>query len=491
MLVGDESAGHAGLPGFLRTLSVELPALEARLLLAPPSEASALMDEIAAATSEAEVRWTEDGTREVPRLAAAAVASGPAKVDGTWLITGARGGVAQAIAGWLAANGASALVLLSREMPAVAAGIEVPVQACAGDAADVDLLTRLLREHDVQGVVHAAGALADAAIAEQTDATLRAVAHGKLGGALAIDQATRAHSVRHFVLCSSVAGVVGSARQVNHAFCAAFLDGIAIRRQADGLPAISLDWGVWSGIGSAAALGFDGRADQLGLGSITPAQGIQLFGRALGASRAQLVVLPSVDWPRLVAHFGGKPPGLLRDIASANRPAPAPVAKGEEASLVLDRRAALARIISACLGLTGAIDPATPLHDLGLDSLVAVEIRNRVDRELGLQVSVRELIEGASLASLAARLGTAMPTAMPVSAVASDGKVADIVAAVLGLGEKVDETVPLHDLGLDSLMAVEIRNRLENEAGIDVSVRELIEGASIRSLLERSNARAG
>src|SRR6185312_11921546 len=199
---------------------------------------------------------------------------------------------------------------------AVPAGVGIPVQACTGDAADVDLLVRLLHEHDVQGVVHAAGVLADAPIGEQTDATVRIVAHSKLGGALALDRATRARPVRHFILCSSVAGVVGSARQVNHAFCAAFLDGIAVRRQADGLPALSIDWGVWSGTGSAAALGFDQKAEQLGLGSIAPAQGTALFGRALSDPRPQLIALPSVEWPRFVSHFGGKAPALLRDVST-------------------------------------------------------------------------------------------------------------------------------------------------------------------------------
>ena len=225
------------------------------------------------------MRWNAEGWREVPRLAQAGVGAAPAKVEGAWLITGARGGVAQAIATWLANRGAGALVLVSRQQPQPPAGVTVPVHCHAGDAADADFIAGLLRQYQVQGVVHAAGQLADAAIAEQTEETIRAVARGKLGGALALDRATRAHPVQHFVLCSSVAGVVGSARQVNHAFCAAFLDGIAQRRQADGLPALSIDWGVWSGTGSAAALGFDQKAEQLGLGSIAPAQGTALFGR--------------------------------------------------------------------------------------------------------------------------------------------------------------------------------------------------------------------
>jgi hypothetical protein len=321
VLVGDGSAGHDGLPGFVRTLQLEMPALQPRLLRAPPSDVAA-HDEVVGGESESEVRWNAEGRREVPRLMQAGVGAAPDKVEGVWLITGARGGVAQAIAAWLASRGASALVLVSRRQPQPPAGVAVPVHCHAGDAADVDVIVGLLRRHRVQGVVHAAGLLADATLAEQTEETIRAVARGKLGGALALDRATRTHPVQHFVLCSSVAGVVGSARQVNHAFCAAFLDGIAQRRQADGLPALSVDWGVWSGIGSAAVLGFDQMAEQLGLGSIAPAQGTALFGRALADPRPQLVALPSVEWPRFVAHFGGKPPvrPRRRQVQALNRP---------------------------------------------------------------------------------------------------------------------------------------------------------------------------
>jgi amino acid adenylation domain-containing protein len=483
VLVGDGSAGHDGLPGFVRTLQLEMPALQPRLLQAPPSEAAAI-DEVAGGAAESEVRWNAGGRREVPRLVQAGVGAAPDKVEGVWLVTGARGGVAQAIATWLANRGASALVLVSRRQPQAPAGVTVPVDCHAGDAADADFIAGLLRQHKVQGVVHAAGLLADAAIAGQTGETIRAVARGKLGGALALDRATRAYPVQHFVLCSSVAGVVGSARQVNHAFCAAFLDGIAQRRQADGLPALSIDWGVWNGIGSAAALGFDQMAEQLGLGSIAPAQGTALFGRALSDPRPQLVALPSVEWPRFVAHFGGKAPALLRDVSTVARTPTQPAPAGAQPAAP-DRHAALARIVASCLGIGGAVDPATPFHDLGLDSLIAVEIRNRVENELGLAISVRELIEGASLSTLAVRLGDA-PT--PITAPVEGGRIASIVAAVLGLSGMPDETIPLHDLGLDSLMAVEIRNRLENEAGIIVSVRELIEGASIRSLKESTTA---
>jgi pyochelin synthetase len=489
VLVAESGLGHAGLPGFLRTVAIEAPSLRPKLLIAPPS-AAAVQDEVLADTNEPEICWAEDGARLAPRLAPAALPV-VADVTGAWLITGASGGVAQTIAGWLAQHGARTIILLSRSnvdtarLLTEAQGQGLRLLAHAGDAADAALVTRLLHDHAVEGVVHAAGLLADAALAEQDEASLRSVAHAKIGGALALDAATRAHPVKHFILCASAAGIVGSARQVNHAFCSTFLDGLAAARRQDGLPAISLDWGVWSGTGSAAALGFDQRADQLGLGSMTPAQGAALFGQALSATQSQLVVLPSVNWPRFTAHFGAALPGLFRDLAIEPVAAPSVAAATPQAATTPsarapDRQAALTRVVAACLGLTGAIDPDTPLHDLGLDSLVAVEIRNRAERELGLTVSVRDLIEGASIRSL---LGSAPEPVPPAAEPDRTDALGAIVAACLGISGTVDIDTPLHDLGLDSLVAVEIRNRAERELGLAVSVRDLIEGATIRSLL--------
>jgi amino acid adenylation domain-containing protein len=482
VIVADGSLGHAGLPGFVRSLALEAPALAPRLIVAPPS-AEALVDEVLAGDGEAEIGWDAEGCRTVPRLRPAPAPRAPARVSGTWLITGGSGGLAREIATWLAAHGATEILLLSRRA-ATPPALAVPVRHIAADVADTAAITRLLAETPgLQGVVHAAGLLADAPIAAQDEATIAPVLRAKIAGALALDAAIRAlpetARPRHLVFCASAAGVIGSARQVNHAFASAFLDGLASLRRAGGLPVISLDWGVWRGTGSAAALGFDRQAEGLGLGSIAPEEGQRLFGAALGADAARLILLPSVDWRRFATLFGATPPRLFQDVATAPAPraAPAPLAKPtpEPAAAAPSMpRADVARIVAEVLGLATTPDADTPLHDLGLDSLMAVEIRNRLAAEAGIDVSVRALIEGATIASLA--------PAGAAPAVPPRGDVARIVAEVLGLATAPDADTPLHDLGLDSLMAVEIRNRLAAEAGIDVAVRTLIEGATIASL---------
>ena len=105
-----------------------------------------------------------------------------------------------------------------------------------------------------------------ASIAEQTAETIDTVLRPKIGGALALDRAVRAKGIEHFVLFASAAGVLGSANQSNHAFCSTFLDALARSRRVEGLPGLSLDWGVWSEVGAAARKGFDAQAVQLAWG---------------------------------------------------------------------------------------------------------------------------------------------------------------------------------------------------------------------------------
>ncbi|MEQ9335533.1 amino acid adenylation domain-containing protein [Thalassobaculum sp.] len=493
-LVASGAPGHAGLSGFVRTLAMEEPALAPRLLLDPP-DAATLAGELLADRSDDEVRWI-DGRRRVLRIAPAAAPRGPAKIGGTWLITGGFGGLGLAVARWLAVQGAGRIALLGRNPPETVADLGIPVDVHQGDAADAELIDRILDGlGDVEGVIHAAGSLANAPVAAQSEGTIARVLHAKIGGAVALDRATRAlagrgRPVRHFVLFASAAGVLGSARQSNHAFASSFLDGLAHARRADGLPALSLDWGVWREIGAAARMGFDEQADQLGLGSIVPADGLAALGSALAASQAQLLVLPSVDWPAFLANFEGALPSLYAEVAAAPVPpqpvaaavtVPSPPTAAAPAAGAVDR---VAGIVSDILGLAGQhVDRRAPLHELGLDSLVAVEIKNRVEKELGIPVSVRDLIEGASIEAIAGN-APAGPDDGHARFKEIRDRVEAIVAQILGLTGTVDVRAPLYEMGLDSLVAVEIKNRVEKELGAPLSVRDLIEGASIESIAE-------
>lgn len=409
-LIADATLGHAGLAGLVRALGVECPQLKARLLVGAPS-AACIVDELMSGNREPEVRWRA-ARRCVARLAAhsGAPVAAPA-IGGTWLITGGFGGLGMAIAGWLVAQGAPRVMLLGRHRgvlsDALLAAAPGTIETHEGDAADPALLARLLAGvDDLEGVVHAAGTLADAPVGAQDAHSIGAVLHPKIGGALALEQAVSGKQLRHFVLFASAAGVLGSANQVNHAFGSTFLDALCHDRRARGLPGLSLDWGVWSGLGAAARQGFDVQAERLGLGSITPHQGVLAFAAALAMDEGQLLVLPSVDWPRFTAHLGAHRSPLydqvLEQVEAIAEAAPAlPAADAHTAAALPEQ---LARIVASLLSLPANFEREVPLAELGLDSLIAVEIKNQVQRSLGLEVSVRELMEGSTLAELAQRL---------------------------------------------------------------------------------------
>jgi amino acid adenylation domain-containing protein len=509
--VATDGTAHAGLSGFVRTAAMEHPECMPRLRIAPP-DARTLVADVLANGLEDEVRWSE-GVRQAIALkpSEAADLSAP-QLSGAWLITGGFGGLGLAVARWLAAHGANRVALIGRRPPETLPDIGIPLEAYQGDAADETLILQTLETFgDVEGVIHAAGLLANAPITGQTEATIARVLHAKIGGAVALDRATRSHAanghpVGHFVLFASAAGILGSARQANHAFASSYLDGLARARRTDGLPGISLDWGVWREIGAAARMGFDSQADQMGLGSIAPDEGLDAFGAALASDRAGLVILPSVDWPKFLENFEDGAPSLYAALATVpavadqtpNAAPPSPARPKTERTVAPNAADTVAGIVAEILNLgTQQIDRALPLYDYGLDSLVAVEIKNRVEKQLGIEVSVRDLIEGASIDAIAAH---AQPTEEPEHVGGQPGfqagfrdtrdRVEAIVSGILGLTGRVDVRAPLYDLGLDSLVAVEIKNQVDKAFGSTLSVRDLIEGASIESIAESLSAPA-
>ena len=420
MIACDGTLGHGGLPGFMRSLAMERPELSARLLVDAPN-AHCVADELLGTSVEPEVRWTA-GVRQVLRLESQPPEGfTPASVEGAWLITGGYGGLGLHLAQWLAAHGASRVVLLGRRKPATLPEIGAPVTALECDASDAAAVRRIVEDiADLQGVIHAAGALSDAPIVAQTRESIDAVLAPKIAGALALDAATSDRPLRHFVLFASAAGVLGSAGQANHAFCSTFLDALAQSRRAAGKPGVSLDWGVWSEIGAAARRGFDVQADQLGLGSIAPEAGAESFGAALGADTSQLLMLPSVDWPRFAGHMGASVSPLYASVLAQGVVSDAAPAVPPQR---VDRDAAadtLAGVVAQLLNLPADFDRNVPLAELGLDSLVAVEIKNQVSRKIGIDLSVRELIEGASLADLAARLSSTEDAPQATAAIVPD-----------------------------------------------------------------------
>ncbi|MFD9505616.1 SDR family NAD(P)-dependent oxidoreductase [Streptomyces mirabilis] len=347
--------------------------------------------------------------------------------DGTVLITGGLGAVGRHIARMLAEHGVPRLLLTSRQgsddpraaevaAELTALGAEVEVAACdIGDAAAVaGLLGRIGEESPLRGVVHCAGVLADGVVAELTPERLAQVLRPKVDGAAHLHRLTADARLDLFLLVSSAAGVVGNAGQGNYAAANVYLDQLAHHRRALGLPGVSLSFGAWAGEGLAVAHADLDRMARLGHRALTPDQGRELVELALRQGAPHLVAW-ALDLPRLretVTTTGGGTAAVWRSLLPAprtgrggdglaDRLARLPEAERAERVLALVREE-----ISRALGLrsTESVRPDQPLRELGMDSVTAVELRNRIGARIGAKLPATLLFDHPTAARLAAHL---------------------------------------------------------------------------------------
>ncbi|ODS52934.1 MAG: hypothetical protein ABS36_15900 [Acidobacteria bacterium SCN 69-37] len=346
--------------------------------------------------------------------------------DATYLITGGLGAIGLATARWLATSGARAIVLVGRSAPGAGAqdviddlrreGVTIRVEpADVADAGDLQrVLAGIARDlPPLRGVVHAAGALHDGTLATQRWHDAQGVLRGKVHGAWALHHATKAMPLDFFVLYSAAGTHLGPAGQGLYPAANAELDAIAQRRRREGLPALSVGWGIW-GEGGMAAQASVGSAvwRERGLGPIASTDAFRTLERLLRTGATTTMVL-TIDWQR----FGNRlPVGLDPDVfADVLTVTDVPSAEPALASSLRalppgDRpRALVARLTShvlAVIGLDGTstIDSRAPLRDLGLDSLMAVELRNTLARLVGQPLPATLLFDYPTLGALATRL---------------------------------------------------------------------------------------
>ena len=340
--------------------------------------------------------------------------------QGTYLVTGGLRGLGLMTAQWLVEQGVRNLVLTGRRGPDAASSEVlqnlksngVQVHAAKADVSDAGAMRQLLTEAratmpPLRGVIHSAGALDDGVLTQQNWSRFATVFAAKVNGSLLLHQLTASDQLDFFVMYSSVAAVFGSSGQGNHVAANSFMDTLADVRQAAGLPGLSINWGAWSGAGAAVDRGVTERADKTGLNVIEPHAGFRALEFALQSGRSRVVVCP-VNWPKLLQEFSrsGRVSLFLKKFArlvSSDRQlldrrtekdkVSAPGGDAAKTVLLTERLAGVApnqrralvveqirRDAGRVLGLEklDSLSNNKPLNELGLDSLMAVELRNAI-----------------------------------------------------------------------------------------------------------------
>lgn len=353
-------------------------------------------------------------------------ARGAIRRHGTYLITGGLGGLGLAVAGWLVKKGARNLVLLSRRNPTPAVDATVATLQAQGATvvtvrADVVCRAQMqtvIEQIDttmppLRGIFHAAGVLDDGLLLDLNQERLARVMAPKVKGAWLLHEMTAHLDLDLFVLFSSATAILGSPGQANYVAANAFLDGLAHYRHQQGLPALSINWGAWAEVGMAAQAKRVANLAQQGIRPFTPAQGIQLLARILATSAVQVAAV-AIDWEQL-AHRVTLP--FLEDLtAEVQAHVGTPIAEAAGAlrrrlqALAPDERhQAVATLLQEQLSHVlrtpiHTLGLRQPLSELGIDSLMTVELVNRVEAQLGLSLPMATLLENPTITDLTGRI---------------------------------------------------------------------------------------
>jgi acyl carrier protein len=366
----------------------------------------------------------------------------PIRADASYLITGGLGGLGLSVAGWLVAKGARNLMLMGRSAPSLQAqeairqmeAQDVQVVILRGDISQPEALASFLEAAGtttpaLRGIIHAAGTLDDGVLLHQTWERFQTVMASKISGSWNLHRATRDIPLDFCVYFSSGASVLGSPGQGNYAAANAFMDALAHHRSAIGLPSISINWGAWSAVGMAAQ---QKEIISSKRGSLTPQEGLQAlewgirtYPHSYLPLHIQLIVM-KVNWSGYFRQLmPGQAPALLEAFwKEADQMVPAITQGGEDAHNTPNLLEALATIppkkrfstlvtqIRGQATLVLGIDPKKnidldlPLHEFGLDSLMAVELRNKLSRLVGQPLPATLLFEFPTVRTLAGRLET-------------------------------------------------------------------------------------
>jgi aryl carrier-like protein len=326
---------------------------------------------------------------------------------------------------------AAARVAFVRELESAGAVVDV----VAADVADRAAMAAVVDRAGVnlRGVVHAAGVADIESLHTISDTRFEAVFRPKAGGAAVLDALTAHLPLDFFVLFSSTTGVWGSAGLAHYCAANAYLDGLAVRRRSHGRTACSVAWGAWSLMRGATSLDLE-RVRRSGLVPMDPEAALDAFERAIALDVATVVVA-AVDWPALKGVYEMRRTRPLLGEVGAVAIAPRPSARSgalaselaaappfSRASLVSSHiRAHAADVIG--LDSPASLDPQQGLFDLGLDSLMALELKHRLETAFGVTLSPAAIFTHPTIDALAAHLLTMIDARQPAEAAPPAGAV--------------------------------------------------------------------
>jgi acyl transferase domain-containing protein/acyl-CoA synthetase (AMP-forming)/AMP-acid ligase II/NAD(P)-dependent dehydrogenase (short-subunit alcohol dehydrogenase family)/acyl carrier protein/SAM-dependent methyltransferase len=458
---GEMQVAQSPLWGLGRSIAVEYPQFWGGLLdldpTAPPGEAATLFQFLVHRHREDQIAW-RGGQQYVCRLRHHQVSPIPSRPrsfpsDGTYLITGGLGGIGLEIARWLVGRGARRLFLLSRNGlpprslwrhrqkadPALGKRIEVVreleslgasihIEAVdVGDEHEVSAFIGRFRDElwpPIRGVFHAAGVIEDTPLTQLTAETLSGIFRPKIAGARLLAKYLPAASLDFIVFFSSAASLLGAKGSASYTAANAFLDAFAHSLRARGVQALSINWGSWLKTGMADR---DNRGERLsaqGILSFSAAQALASLEYALSQPMAQLAVL-SVDWDRYFQHnvraTSGNflsqlaqttiAPEPLLDLTAAEPPlASVKQKKGRERRETTTEDLIRKHVGEVLKREPASLDAKRPLHTLGLDSIMAVQLKNEFELHFNASISVREIAQS-TIAELEKRVSPgAAPT---------------------------------------------------------------------------------
>ena len=349
-----------------------------------------------------------------------------AAADGAYVVTGGIDGFGREAARWLARSGARKLALLSRRGPdaptageaiAAFAALGVDARIYAVDVSDEAALSATLATiraemGSIAGVVHAAVAMDDALLGQLDAPRFARALAPKLAGAEALDRLTRNDPIGLFLLFSSVTTPLGNPGQANYVAANAAIEAVAERRHAEGLPALAVQWGP---IGDAGYLVRETQvsdllAKQLGGAHLSAAEALDRLP-ALLAAGMPVAGVATVRWSAMRGRLPLLASSLFDEIGSS----------GASDAGEVDLRAMLADLspdaarervtellveeVARIMKLApDRVEPQRPLAELGMDSLMAVELRLAVEQRFGIAIPLLALSEGATLSAMAGRI---------------------------------------------------------------------------------------